>query len=304
MSEATIYVTGSVNMPIRVNLTDTISSVLDQINIQNFSDSQNDFTVSNSNVLFNNISLSPALSLMFYGIHDGSQVVILRKDPYNLQLNSKTTRPKLMRIPGTRSFDCFKLNPQISPSRSSNVELTLGEIGKSFVSDDEQDGKSQICFGESSYRAISNSDGNFRCNNVNDDHSNSILTPNIQLNRNDQNCRSANEIVNKKMQKIFIEKCSGNMRDPEFVFQRFKDSINPDTAFEAARITDIYRSKIESNSLSFRKLCKKYNNLSSNDRIRKNPSMPTILPNKANEPSTEFLPELCSPESRPIHTGQ
>ena len=52
------------------------------------------------------------------------------------------------------------------------------------------------------------------------------------------------------------------MRDPEFVFQRFQDSINPETAFEAARITDIYRSRIESNPLSFRKFCKKYHNYS------------------------------------------
>lgn len=330
MSQATINISGIVNMPIVVNLTDTISSVLDQINIQNLSDSKSELTLSNSKVLFNNTPMSPALSLMFYGVHDGSELTVIRKatDNFNhLQLNDRMTsstnnifqyqcgigrnksglrnrRPNLSRFPGTdllqgqeisKSFDCF---PQIRSVRSSSNDLTLGEIGKQCNNDDEQGNQAPIYFSDPSYHSISNSDGNF-VHKINNYPSNSILTPSIN---NNQNSRSTNNF-NLKMQS-FMEKCSNNMRDPEFVFQRFQDSINPETAFEAARITDIYRSRIESNPLSFRKFCKKYHNLSSHDRVRKTPSMPTILPAKADEPSTTFLPELCPSEGRPIHTGQ
>ncbi|KAK8883284.1 hypothetical protein M9Y10_045935 [Tritrichomonas musculus] len=328
MCQATLSISGSVNTCITVSLTDTISSVLEHINIQNVLNSKNDFTISNSNVLFNNTLLSPAFSLMFYGVHDGCHLIVLRKDQNPLsqlhlddRMNYSTDdihscyandRRKLYSrnnrsLTRNRSQQLFH-NQEIShssdyyphgiSSSQSSVDLTLGEINN-----DNLNNQNAINIGAPSYRSISNSDTSFNLI-TNHEHSNSILNPNISLNRNDQKNRSSNDLVNKKVQKFFMEKCSGNMRDPEFVFQRFKDSINPKTAFEAARITDIYRSRIESNSSSFRKLCKKYNNLSSNDRIRKNTSMPTILPAKAGEPSTDLLPELCTSEGRPIHTGQ
>lgn len=100
--------------------------------------------------------------------------------------------------------------------------------------------------------------------------------------------------------------------------QQFHDSINPITSHESARLTDLYRSRIESNTKSFRKLCSKYHALvnsdssifsnntttfnkshlmekSSSKNCKNNSSsMETVLPEKPSFPSTDFLPTFSS----------
>lgn len=107
--------------------------------------------------------------------------------------------------------------------------------------------------------------------------------------------------------------------------QRYQDSLNPHIANESARLTDIYRSRIESNTKSFRKLCTKYhalveseNSLDSKktsssfpsssftqlptkvrfEKEKNNPkttsSSETVLPRKPSYPSTDLLPTITS----------
>lgn len=77
-------------------------------------------------------------------------------------------------------------------------------------------------------------------------------------------------------------------------------------AAETARLTDIYKTRVESNSKSFRKLCTKFNDLSeaypSNKILSQTPPpslvslqelrQETVLPGKAELPSTDYLPEF------------
>ncbi|OHS92971.1 hypothetical protein TRFO_12160 [Tritrichomonas foetus] len=185
---ARIFISGSINTTVVVNLTDTVSSILSIVG------------KSDARVIFSGQVLSPALSLMFYGIGDGSQVILLTPE--------NTYQPP----------------------------------------------KPQGLYRNNSYTRL-----------INDE--------------------------SKRVQKFFEEKCAGKVRDPEAVLQRFQDATNPMTALESARITDVYRSRIEANTNSFRRLCKKYRSLVELERCPKM-STPTILPEKAEEPSTELLPEL------------
>ena len=48
--------------------------------------------------------------------------------------------------------------------------------------------------------------------------------------------------------------------DPEEAFERFKNTADPKTARENARIIDLQRSKIEANPAQYRKMCTKFQN--------------------------------------------
>lgn len=60
--------------------------------------------------------------------------------------------------------------------------------------------------------------------------------------------------------------------------------------------TDLYRFKIESNHKKFRKLCTRFYELMDSDAFNNsipiNTNLDTILPEKATNPSTDFLPTL------------
>lgn len=101
--------------------------------------------------------------------------------------------------------------------------------------------------------------------------------------------------------------------------QGYQDSINRISANESARLVDIYRSRIESNIKSFRKLCTKYREIMDSDpsilsksstslldsfssqsnfkdkNLNSGPSKEsTVLPRKPSYPSTDLLPTLSS----------
>ncbi|KAK8881148.1 hypothetical protein M9Y10_003878 [Tritrichomonas musculus] len=106
------------------------------------------------------------------------------------------------------------------------------------------------------------------------------------------------------VQRILNEKC--NRRRSNQQFQSDSSSI------ESARLTDIYKTRVESNTKSFRKLCTKYSTLPdpiASGRVPSQTPPPslvarpgieyinelrqeTILPGKAELPSTDFLPEF------------
>lgn len=85
-----------------------------------------------------------------------------------------------------------------------------------------------------------------------------------------------------------------------------KNNREQSRAAETARLTDIYKTRIESNSKSFRKLCTKFNDLnetlSTNKVLSQTPPpslvslqelrQETVLPQKAELPSTDYLPEF------------
>ena len=106
---------------------------------------------------------------------------------------------------------------------------------------------------------------------------------------------SAAEQKTLQARKFFEEKCAGRVNDPEAVLQRFHDAVNPMTSGEHARLTDLYKNRIETNTKAFRKLCTKFHSLVRFENLRavEGPmSVPTVLPEKALLPSTNDLPML------------
>ena len=107
------------------------------------------------------------------------------------------------------------------------------------------------------------------------------------------------ETVN-KLRKLFNDKFDGKLKDLDSAFNFVKCTIDPTSSREAAKVHDLSRQKIESNPVSYRKLLKKWESLQ-NSRYLKN-EFPTVLPQKALEPSTDLLP--CLPmelESKTSH---
>ncbi|OHS95609.1 hypothetical protein TRFO_38270 [Tritrichomonas foetus] len=92
-----------------------------------------------------------------------------------------------------------------------------------------------------------------------------------------------------KLRKAFNEKYGNRLRDPDTAFNMMKCSVDPTSAREAARVNDLFRQRIETNPSSFRKISAKFEKLQCSGKLGIQ-QFPTVLPEKAIEPSTEFLP--------------
>lgn len=314
MNQATLSLTGSVNTTVTVNLTDTITSVLDQINSQISPETHPIYTKSNTKILYNGQPLNPAFSLMFYGIQDGSQLFVFSRiqsvgfqSPCNPL--SSVESPML-------SNTCPCSVPHYSPHRSRAISKTpiphvsfpqpspLYNVGSLPI---QSASHSNILNCEQPPATICTSSANFFENPNLDKFFNSDEKPtkNIPIKSRSYATRSTNDIINQRMQKFLDDNSDNpNIKDREFLMQRFKDSNNSQTAFETARIVDLYRFKIESNTQSYRKLCKRYKDSTINSKVRKTPSFQTIVPAKLDEPSTDYLPDLCPTNEEPINSFQ
>lgn len=94
-----------------------------------------------------------------------------------------------------------------------------------------------------------------------------------------------------KMRAVFEEGYAYRIKDPEEVFERARVSIDPITARECARVKDLFRMRIESNSSVFGKILYRYS-LEMKDKPDVTTSVicKTVVPQKAAMPSTDFLP--------------
>ena len=236
--KVTLNIVGEFEMVAEVNLTDSVFSIIDLINKNVYANNRNIcneyqcdlsscFTNGEYSMIFNGKELSPAFSLAFYGVSNGSVITIIKKS--SLLLNNS-----LVQTQGCRSTNNFRVNRELDNVRRK------------------------------AYR------GSCSLNSA------------LQ--------------TNERVKRFFDEKCLGKVKDPEIVLQRFQDAINPATATESARLTDIYRCRIETNSRSFRKLCSKYTRFEEMAASRTPPPgiplPPTILPEKPELPSTSFLPDI------------
>ena len=66
--------------------------------------------------------------------------------------------------------------------------------------------------------------------------------------------------MTKQLRDHFNKHWAHRTADPEEAFQRFKDTADPKTARENARIMDLQRSKMEANPAQYRKMCLKFQN--------------------------------------------
>lgn len=93
-----------------------------------------------------------------------------------------------------------------------------------------------------------------------------------------------------QVKRYFDEHCAGRVHDPEVMLERFQNALNPTTSLEQARVTDMYRARIETNIRAFRKLCTKFHALESMETERVVKVHRTVVPERAKVPSTDYLP--------------
>lgn len=131
--------------------------------------------------------------------------------------------------------------------------------------------------------------------------------------RNDDNISRNRSMMNKrklfsieKLKERFDKNWANKFVDPDAIYEQLRDSTDPKTAAESARLSDLFRMRVESNSSAYRKVCTKFSNdsisnLSFDSNFsspNKSKKMPTVIPEKPLSPSTSSLPELW------IHNAQ
>ncbi|KAK8842356.1 hypothetical protein M9Y10_025935 [Tritrichomonas musculus] len=96
-----------------------------------------------------------------------------------------------------------------------------------------------------------------------------------------------------KIKERFEKNWAEKYRDPDSIFEQLRDTTDPRTADESARISDLFRMRIENNHIAFRKVCNKFN-LKDDDLFfaPNEETLNTVIPSKSFSPSTKLLPEL------------
>ena len=109
----------------------------------------------------------------------------------------------------------------------------------------------------------------------------------------------SSDVLN-RIQDRFNTQWACRFKDPEAALKQLHDAVDPATATESARLTDVFRMRVECNQKAYRKVCFRYNCVNATPRIRCQ-SLPTVVPTKADEPSSNFLPcaWMGSPSARP-----
>jgi hypothetical protein len=96
-----------------------------------------------------------------------------------------------------------------------------------------------------------------------------------------------------RLRERFDAKFASRFRDPESVFEGMRAACDKTTAREAARLTDLFRARVDGSPTALRSLMGK---ISAAESAR--PAVAefaaTVLPEKAVTPSTELLPEIWS----------
>jgi hypothetical protein len=94
-----------------------------------------------------------------------------------------------------------------------------------------------------------------------------------------------------RLRERFDRKFSGRFRDPDAVFEQFKEASDPVTARESARLSDMFRTRVEENPSACRRLLERISALEDPKPCR---AMATVVPEKALTPSTDLLPDMWS----------
>jgi hypothetical protein len=92
-----------------------------------------------------------------------------------------------------------------------------------------------------------------------------------------------------RLRERFDAKFGARFRDPDAVFEQFRDASDPVTARESARLADLFRTRVEENPSACRKLFARLESLEGRRPVQ---AIATVLPEKALTPSTDLLPEV------------
>jgi hypothetical protein len=92
-----------------------------------------------------------------------------------------------------------------------------------------------------------------------------------------------------RLRERFDAKFSARFKDPEAVFEQFRDATDPVTARESARLADLFRTRVEENAGACRRVFGRLQQLEAPKRA--NPLLATVLPEKPLAPSATVLPD-------------
>ena len=100
----------------------------------------------------------------------------------------------------------------------------------------------------------------------------------------------------RRLKKRFDEKWADKFKDPEAVFEQLRSQRDPLTARESARLTDLFRARIERNTSKFRRLYSRFSRMYDDGQVSqpstRGDSEVTVVPEKALCPSTDLLPGM------------
>lgn len=108
--------------------------------------------------------------------------------------------------------------------------------------------------------------------------------------------KKTNNDMLSKLREKFDRGWAHKFKDPESVFKQLKDASNPITASESARISDLFRIRVETNPSAFRKVCARFYKLDLEENIPER-VFPTVMPIQKNSPSISVLPVNLSSKS-------
>jgi hypothetical protein len=80
-------------------------------------------------------------------------------------------------------------------------------------------------------------------------------------------------------------------RDPEAVFEQLRDASSPVTARESAPLADIFRTRVQENPASSRRVYERLQRLEG-ERLPRPRQTETVVLEQAPKPSTDLLPEV------------
>ena len=99
-----------------------------------------------------------------------------------------------------------------------------------------------------------------------------------------------------KLRERFDATYAPRFRDPDAVFEQLRDSSDPLTAGESARLADLFRTRVETSVSGFRRVCTRFSRMASGDGFKRPqeeaPVAATVVPEKALCPSSEQLPGM------------
>lgn len=128
--------------------------------------------------------------------------------------------------------------------------------------------------------------------------SDKFLTPNQIITKRFLTNGKRENIMNHLHQR-FDKQWGNKFHDSDSVFEQIKDSIDPTTAGESARLSDIKRLRAEENNNTYQKVCQRFQKIESSNDYFPNYSIPTIVPGKQSEPSSSPLPGLREAQYQP-----
>jgi hypothetical protein len=93
-----------------------------------------------------------------------------------------------------------------------------------------------------------------------------------------------------RLRERFDAHCSSRFKDPDAAFAYVRDRMDPVTAREAARLTDLFKNRVEECPASYRRVVQILGQQETGKEVKKRVAVETVVPDRADAPSWQGLP--------------